>query len=604
MILAEDQPLLGGALLAEPPDHPGAAWLDEARAELEALPEVRVLTRDHRRSATTTTTTSAWSSASTDHLGPAAPPHLPRQRLWKVRARQVVLATGAIERPLVFAENDRPGIMLAGAVRSYLHRQAVLRRPPGGGVHQQRQRLSDRARPARRGRGRGAWSTCARSSRARLPRRARRAGISRPGRLRDHRARAGRRRVSAVEVRPLDARGRRRRGRRPKPSPAIWSASPAAGTRPSTCSRSRARGRATIAARGIFLPGAPVQAERSAGACNGTFALARLPRGGRRAPASQPPRPRASRPRMPELPSFAEPEEAPARLLWQVPSGRPLRKSKMFVDLQNDVTAADLALALREGYRSIEHVKRYTTTGMGTDQGKTSNVNALGIVAEITRSADRGARRHHLPPALHAGHLRRDRRPQLRRAVRAGAAHADARLARGAGRRVRGRRPVAAALVLPAPGRGHARRGRARGRGRAHAGSRILDASTLGKIDIQGRDAAELLNRVYTNAWSKLAVGRCRYGLMLGEDGMVFDDGVTARLGEHHYLMSTTSGGAARVLAWLEEWLQTEWPELEVYCTSVTEQWATISLVRPGLPQARGRARPRPRPRPGARSRT
>jgi sarcosine oxidase subunit alpha len=109
----------------------------------------------------------------------------------------------------------------------------------------------------------------------------------------------------------------------------------------------------------------------------------------------------------------------------------------------------------------------------------------------------------------------------------------------------------------------------------------MLDASTLGKIDLRGRDVAEFLNRIYTNAWSKLAIGRCRYGLMLGEDGMVFDDGVTARLGEHHYLMSTTSGGAARVLAWLEEWLQTEWPELQVFATSVTEQWATVSLSGP-----------------------
>jgi sarcosine oxidase subunit alpha len=115
----------------------------------------------------------------------------------------------------------------------------------------------------------------------------------------------------------------------------------------------------------------------------------------------------------------------------------------------------------------------------------------------------------------------------------------------------------------------------------ARSGIGILDASTLGKIDLQGPDAAELLNRVYTNAWSKLPVGRCRYGLMLGEDGMVFDDGVTTRLSEHHYLMSTTSGGAARVLAWLEEWLQTEWPSLEVYCTSVTEQWATIAISGP-----------------------
>jgi len=115
----------------------------------------------------------------------------------------------------------------------------------------------------------------------------------------------------------------------------------------------------------------------------------------------------------------------------------------------------------------------------------------------------------------------------------------------------------------------------------ARSGMVILDASTLGKIDLQGRDVPEFLNRIYTNAWSKLSIGRCRYGLMLGEDGMVFDDGVTTRLGERHYLMSTTSGGAARVLAWLEEWLQTEWPELQVFCTSVTEQWATISLSGP-----------------------
>jgi sarcosine oxidase subunit alpha len=109
----------------------------------------------------------------------------------------------------------------------------------------------------------------------------------------------------------------------------------------------------------------------------------------------------------------------------------------------------------------------------------------------------------------------------------------------------------------------------------------VLDASTLGKIDIQGPDAVTLLNRVYTNAWDKLAIGRCRYGLMCGEDGMVFDDGVTTRLGENHYLMTTTTGGAAHVLDWLEEWLQTEWPELRVYCTSVTEEWATVSIAGP-----------------------
>ena len=127
----------------------------------------------------------------------------------------------------------------------------------------------------------------------------------------------------------------------------------------------------------------------------------------------------------------------------------------------------------------------------------------------------------------------------------------------------------------------------------------MLDASTLGKIDLKGPDVAEFLNRIYTNAWSKLAIGRCRYGLMLGEDGMVFDDGVTARLGENHYLMSTTSGGAARVLAWLEEWLQTEWPELKVFATSVTEQWATVSLSGTESARPRRRAGRWCRSRPG-----
>ncbi|MCE3250677.1 MAG: sarcosine oxidase subunit alpha, partial [Geminicoccaceae bacterium] len=343
-------------------------------------------------------------------------------------------------------------------------------------------------------------------------------------------------------------------------------------------SQSRARPRYDRA-RGMFLPGAPIQAERSAGACNGTFGLrACLDEGagaGIAAAAAA-----GFEARMPELPGLAEPEEAPARLLWQVPSGRPLRKSKMFVDLQNDVTAADLALALREGYRSIEHVKRYTTTGMGTDQGKTSNVNALGIVAEISgQPIEELGVTTFRPPytpvpfgAIAGRNCGALFEPVRRTPMQAwheaqGAAFEDVG---------QWRRP----WYYPRPGE-DMQVAVAREVAAARSKIAILDASTLGKIDLQGRDAALLLNRVYTNAWSKLAVGRCRYGLMLGEDGMVFDDGVTARLGEQHYLMSTTSGGAARVLAWLEEWLQTEWPELEVWCTSVTEQWATISLSGP-----------------------
>ncbi|HEX6142681.1 MAG TPA: glycine cleavage T C-terminal barrel domain-containing protein, partial [Geminicoccaceae bacterium] len=255
-------------------------------------------------------------------------------------------------------------------------------------------------------------------------------------------------------------------------------------------------------------------------------------------------------------------------------------RAKAFVDFQNDVTAADLAQALAEGYRSIEHVKRYTTTGMGTDQGKTSYLNALAIVAGITgrpvpEIGTTTFRPPYTPLALGAVAGRNVKglfdparlTPMHDWHEANGAVFEDVGQWKRPRYYPRGGEDMAAAV---------AREVRA-----ARTGIGVLDASTLGKIDLQGRDAAELLNRVYTNAWSRLDIGRCRYGLMLGEDGMVFDDGVTARLGEHHYLMSTTSGGAARVLAWLEEWLQTEWPELHVYCTSVTEQWATVSLSGP-----------------------
>ena len=333
------------------------------------------------------------------------------------------------------------------------------------------------------------------------------------------------------------------------------------------------------ATRGMFLPGPPVQAERSAGACNGAFALRACLEEGARA-GLEAARAAGFAAAPPDLPDLPETRESPARTIWLVPSGRPVRRGKMFVDLQNDVTAGDLHLALGEGYRSIEHVKRYTTAGMGTDQGKTANVNALGIVAERSGRAiaDLGVTTFRPPytPVTFGAIVGRNcgamfdpvrRTPMHAWHEAQGATFEDVGQWKRPRYYPRAGEDMAAAV---------ARETRA-----ARTGIGILDASTLGKIDLQGPDAAELLNRVYTNAWSRLAIGRCRYGLMLGEDGMVFDDGVTTRLSEHHYLMSTTSGGAARVLAWLEEWLQTEWPELQVYCTSVTEQWATVSISGP-----------------------
>ena len=511
-----------------------------------------------------------------DHLPPAAAPHLPRQRLWKVRARQVVLATGALERPLVFAENDRPGIMLASAVRTYLNRYAV--RPGRRAIVFTNNDSAYGAALDLLRAGVGVSVVDLRPSpQGDLPAAARAAGIG----IRAGHAitgTKGRRRVAAVQVQRLGDAGDRVEGSIETLPCDLLCVS--GGWNPTIHLHSQSRAAPRYEdERALFLPGEPLQAERAAGACNGAFALrACLEQGvraGQEAAAAA-----GFTAELPDLPQLDGADEAPARAVWLVPSGRPMQRSKMFVDLQNDVTAGDLQLALGEGYRSIEHVKRYTTAGMGTDQGKTANVNALGIVSETTGQAIAAIgvttfRPPYTPVTF--GAIAGRNCGAMFDPVRRTPMH-DWHEAQGAVFEDVGqwKRP----WYYPSAGEDMAA-AVAREVRAVRSGIGILDASTLGKVDLQGPSAAELLDRIYTNSWSQLPVGRCRYGLMLGEDGMVFDDGVTTRLSERHYLMSTTSGGAARVLAWLEEWLQTEWPELKVFCTSVTEQWATIAISGP-----------------------
>ena len=567
VILADEQAELGGSLLGEPADHAAHVWREATLAALRDLPETRLLPRttafgyyDHNYL--------GLLERVSDHLGAKAPPHLPRQRLWKVRARQVVLATGAIERPLVFPGNDRPGVMLAGAVRTYLNRYAV--RPDRAVVFTNNDSAYATALDLYAAKiGVTIVDTRLEAAGA-LPERASASGIRV---LAGHAITAtrGHRKVREVEVRP------------------IWDGEVEGGAERILCdvvavsggwnptihlqSQSRARPQYDEQ-RAIFLPGTPIQAERSAGACNGAFALAACLREGAQAGVAAAAAAGFSAD-LPELPAIEEAAEQPAQPLWQVPG-----KGKAFVDLQNDVIAADIGLALREGYRSVEHVKRYTTTGMGTDQGKTSNVNALGLIAAATGQSipEIGVTTFRPPytPVTFGAIVGRNCGAlfdPLRRTPMHTWHEAHGAVFEDVGQWKRPwYYPRAGETMADAVDREVAA---------ARSGVVILDASTLGKIDLQGRDVAEFLNRIYTNAWSKLSIGRCRYGLMLGEDGMVFDDGVSTRLGERHYLMSTTSGGAARVLAWLEEWLQTEWPELQVFCTSVTDQWATVSLSGP-----------------------
>ena len=263
-----------------------------------------------------------------------------------------------------------------------------------------------------------------------------------------------------------------------------------------------------------------------------------------------------------------------AMTLFHVPHiKRTARAPKQFVDYQNDVTAAGIELSCREGFESIEHVKRYTAMGFGTDQGKLGNINGMAITAKalgktIPETGTTMFRPNYTPVAFGAV-VGRDR-GELFDPERFTAMHSW-HVANGAKFEDVGqwKRP----WYFPKAGE-TMQQSLDRECLATRESVGILDASTLGKIDIQGKDAREFLGRVYTNAWAKLAVGRCRYGLMCGEDGMVFDDGVTACLGDNHFIMTTTTGGAARVYEWLELYHQTEWPELEVYFNTVTDHWA------------------------------
>ena len=558
-------------------DAPAQEWVSAMLADLADMDDVRMLSRATALGYYDCNYVTVLERR-TDHIPYRERHGRVRQRLWKVRAVQVVLATGAHERPLVFRNNDRPGVMLASAAQSYVHRYAV--RPGANAVvftnndtaYDPALDLADAGARVTVVDVRTELSDVRRSQ-------LRRRGIEL---LAGHAVTdvRGTKAVTGVWVAALTAAGSAYAGGNRKISCDLVCMS--GGWNPAIHLFSQSGGRLAFDdAKGAFVPGEAHQAQLSAGGCNGTaalaFALSEGREAGKAAAAACGFRKRGGT----ALPKVDVIEEAPIRLLWTVPARDSNRRlNKHFVDFQNDVTAADVALAARESYRSVEHLKRYTTAGMGTDQGKTSNVNALAILSE-TLGADIAATgtttfRPPYAPATFGALAGRDvgelsdpvrTTPMHQWHVEQGAEFEDVGQWKRpwyyprAGESMREAVDRECLAVRNAVG--------------------VLDASTLGRIDVQGADAAEFLERIYTNSWKRLAVGRCRYGLMCTEDGMVFDDGVTLRLDEHHFLVHTTSGNAARVLAWMEEWLQTEWPELEVYCTSVTEQLATASISGP-----------------------
>ncbi|WP_271910896.1 sarcosine oxidase subunit alpha family protein [Vreelandella alkaliphila] len=587
VIVADEQEEMGGSLLGSRETLDGKSadqWVAWVLEELAGCENVTLLAR---------TTANGYHDHNfvtlherrTEHLGETAPVvngrRPVRSRMHRVRAGQVILATGAHERPLVYAGNDVPGNLLASAVSTYIRRYGVV---PGRQLVLSTSNddgyraaldwkeagcevvavVDAREAPA------GDWVDAARAQGIKI--------ITGSAVIEAK----GSNRVTAARVAKIDIGAYRVSG--PVQELACDTIASSGGYSPVIHLASHTGARPTWRDDILgFVPGL-VKGVHACGGANGTYALgdvlAEGVEAGVKAAAATG---HAAQPV--NLPSVERLQQGPAVALFQIPHEKStLRGPKQFVDLQNDVTAAGIELATREGFESIEHIKRYTAMGFGTDQGKLGNINGMAIAARcLNRSIPEVGttvfRPNYTPVtfgAIVGRHCRDLFDPERYTALH------QWHVERGAEFEDVGqwKRP----WYYPQKVNGktetmHEAVARECLAVREKVG--ILDASTLGKIDIQGPDAREFLARVYTNKWEKLAVGKCRYGLMCKDDGMVTDDGVTSCLAENHFLMTTTTGGAAAILEWLELWHQTEWPELDVYFSSVTDHWATMTITGP-----------------------
>ncbi|WP_372800273.1 sarcosine oxidase subunit alpha [Paracoccus seriniphilus] len=575
VVLVDENPEMGGTLLSEPSvSIDGQAawdWLAGALAELDAMPNVRRMTR---------TTAMGYYHQNmiglvqklTDHMAEVKP-GAPRERMWRLRAREVVLAQGAIERPMVFDGNDCPGVMMAGAAQTFLNRFGVLvgKKPVVLTSHDSAWYSAFDMADA------GADVVAIVDTRpevsAELMQQARSRGIETlPG----HSATGtrGRLRVKALRVNPV---------RNGKPGAGRMLSCDAVlvcgGWTPSLHLFSHTKGSLDWDAEArAYLPGRKTEDVHIAGAGRGLWGIAAALEDGTRAGAE------AVRSLGGNI-GTATYQVGDDRIgtgitQKELPTDRSPGKAKAFVDFQNDVTAKDIRLAVREGMKSIEHVKRYTTNGMATDQGKLSNMNGLTIAADaLGKEAPQVGLTTFRPPytpttfgafaGYHKGaHFEVTRKTPIDAWAEEHGAEFE---------------PVALwrrAWYFPKAGEDmHQAVARECRSTRQSVG--IFDASTLGKIEVAGPDATEFMNRMYTNPWTKLGIGRARYGLLLGEDGFIRDDGVIGRMRDDLFHVTTTTGGAARVLNMMEDYLQTEWPDLKVWLTSTTEEWATIALNGP-----------------------
>ncbi len=573
VIICDEQAELGGSLRFES----GAAidgqngwdWAQAAAARLAAMDNVRVLTR----------TTAfgyylqnfvALAERVSDHL--SSPGGLPRERLWQVRAKRVVLATGSIERHMVFPDNDRPGVMLASAARTYLNHYGVAVGKNVGVYTANDSAYAGAIDLKKAGVNVAAIVDLRDNPSGPMVDEARALGIEIHGGRGVVRV-GGRLRVSSITVKP-------RTGGDGERTIAVDALLVSAGWTPSVHLFSQSRGKVTFNDEvKRFLPGTYAQDCISVGACNGTDGLAATideayAAGAKAAREAGGKTGKAAKPKVEASESWSR------GMLGAGPGAEAGTTVKAFVDFQNDVTAKDIRQAVREGMQSIEHVKRFTTNGMATDQGKTSNMHGLAIAAEELGKAvpEVGLTTFRAPytPVTFGtivGHARGKLFDPTRRTAMHGWAERHGAVFEDVGQWKR-------AWYFPQRGEDmHAAVNRECVTVRKSAG--LFDASTLGKIEVVGPDAAAFMELMYTNPWQKLEAGRCRYGVMLREDGFIYDDGVVGRLAEDRFHVTTTTGGAARVMNHMEDYLQTEFPHLKVWLTSISEQWAVIAVQGP-----------------------
>ena len=558
VILADENIALGGRAIDDASDidgQPAADWVAAVEAELANFKDVRIMRRTTVFGAYDGGTYGAIERVS-DHLA-SAPQGVPRQRMWRLIAKRTVLAAGATERPIVFGNNDRPGVMLAGAVRTYINRYGVKPGQRAVVFTNNDYGASTVATLEKAGVDVVALidsrsvvsptvSAIASASKSRL--------IS-GGVITSVK---GGHAVKGVAVRTADGR---------TINLACDLVAMSGGWNPNIQISTHLSGKPkwddTLAS---FVPGSLPPGMSVAGAASGAFGLNDALQSGAASAVSGA-----------TSPARAVNESTAITPLWRVAGS----SGKSFVDMQNDVAASDIELSEREGFRSVEHLKRYTTLGMATDQGKTANVNALAIMAELTRKSipETGmtlARPPYTPVALgaFAGHHRgKDFKPTRRPPSYNWTKEQNGVL-------------VETGLWLrpsyyPRPGERDWLETVTREVETVRSAVGICDVSTLGKLDVQGADAATFLDRVYMNGMKTIPVGKCRYGGMMREDGILMDDGTVARLAENHYFITTTTANAVKVSQHLELCHQWLWPELDVQMISATEQWAQYAVAGP-----------------------